>query len=237
MLADFKLTETRQSPLKDQYDEWLARVICYAFSVPASAFITQVNRATSQTLRTQAAQEGLVPQKAWVKQTLDRMVQACLKQPDLEFAWVGDDALDPLQQAQTIAILVNAGIKTRDEARAELGLAGAKGVTKFNANHDELGRFTTGDGAGGTSAGVQIADSGYSPTMTDAGGRSLSLRRKRTKSCARPYADLRRLHRSQSTRQSAEGVLWPIPDEYATGGNRRRQSGGPCREEGLQVAV
>ena len=55
MPADFKLTETRQSPLKDQYDEWLARVICYAFSVPASAFITQVNRATSQTLRTQAA--------------------------------------------------------------------------------------------------------------------------------------------------------------------------------------
>ena len=79
MPADFKLTETRQSPLKDQYDEWLARVICYAFSVPASAFITQVNRATSQTLRTQAAQEGLVPLKAWVKRALDRVVQVCLK--------------------------------------------------------------------------------------------------------------------------------------------------------------
>ena len=151
MPAEFKLTETRQSPLKDQYDEWLARVICYAFSVPASAFITQVNRATSQTLRTQAAQEGLVPLKAWVKMTLDRVVQVCLKEPELEFAWVGDDALDPLQQAQTIAILVNAGIKTRDEARAELGLAGAKGVAKFNPNHDELGRFATGDGAGSSS--------------------------------------------------------------------------------------
>ncbi len=43
MPAEFKLTETRQPPLKDMYDEWLARVICYAFSVPASAFITQVN--------------------------------------------------------------------------------------------------------------------------------------------------------------------------------------------------
>ena len=37
MPADFKLIETRQPPLKDQYDEWLARIICYAFSVPASA--------------------------------------------------------------------------------------------------------------------------------------------------------------------------------------------------------
>jgi hypothetical protein len=32
--ADFKLIETRQPPLKDSYDEWLARVICYAFSRP-----------------------------------------------------------------------------------------------------------------------------------------------------------------------------------------------------------
>jgi hypothetical protein len=92
MPADFKLTETRQPPLKDQYDEWLARVICYAFSVPASAFVTQVNRATSQTLRMQATQEGLVPLKAWVKNALDQVVQVYLKQPDLGFAWVGDDA-------------------------------------------------------------------------------------------------------------------------------------------------
>jgi hypothetical protein len=124
MPAEFKLTETRQPPLKDQYDEWLARVICYAFSVPASAFVNQVNRATSQTLRMQATQEGLVPLKAWVKSALDRVVQICLKQPDLEFAWVGDDAIDPLEQAQTLVALVGAGIKTREEARADLGLGG-----------------------------------------------------------------------------------------------------------------
>jgi len=51
MPAEFKLTETRQPPMNDLYDEWLARLICYAFSVPASAFASQVNRATSQTLR------------------------------------------------------------------------------------------------------------------------------------------------------------------------------------------
>ena len=39
MHADFKLIEYRQPPLKDQYDEWLARVICYAFSVPATPFV------------------------------------------------------------------------------------------------------------------------------------------------------------------------------------------------------
>ena len=150
--ADFKLIETRQPPLKDQYDEWLARVICYAFSVPASAFVSQVNRATSETLRMQATQEGLVPLKAWVKSALDQVVQVYLKQPDLEFGWVGDDAVDPLEQAQTLNILVSAGIKTREEARADLGLApagkSAAGLGKFNPHHDPSnGQFTTAGGA------------------------------------------------------------------------------------------
>jgi phage portal protein BeeE len=116
MPADFKLIETRQPPLKDQYDEWLARIICYAFSVPASAFVSQVNRATSETLRQQATQEGLVPLTAWVKNALDCVIQDCMNEPGLEFVWVGDDAVDPLEQAQTLQILVGAGIKTREEA-------------------------------------------------------------------------------------------------------------------------
>ena len=124
MPSDFRLIETRQPPLKDQYDEWLARVICYAFSVPASPFVSQVNRATGETMRLQATQEGLVPLKSWIKSALDHVLQVCLGEPGLEFVWVGDDAVDPLQQAQTLQILVSAGIKTREEARAELGLGG-----------------------------------------------------------------------------------------------------------------
>jgi hypothetical protein len=144
MPADFRLIEARQPPLKDQYDEWLARVICYAFSVPASPFVSQVNRATSETLRLQATQEGLTPLKAWIKAALDHVIQVCLGEPDLEFVWVGDDAVDPLQQAQTLNILVGAGIKTIAEARAELGLAAEKapGLGKYNPNHDDVGRFT-----------------------------------------------------------------------------------------------
>ena len=116
MPADFKLIEARQPPLKDSYDEWLALIICYAFSVPASAFVGRVNRATGETLRQQATQEGLVPLKAWVKSALDHVICVCMNEPGLEFVWVGDDAVDPLEQAQTLQILVGAGIKTREEA-------------------------------------------------------------------------------------------------------------------------
>jgi hypothetical protein len=144
--------------------------------VPASAFVSQVNRATSETLRQQATQEGLVPLKAWVKSALDCVIQDCMAEPGLEFVWVGDDAVDPLEQAQTLQILVGAGIKTREEARADLGLApegGAApgkppaGLGKFNPHHDERGRFATADNATGPvgsparkprPTGIQVAD-------------------------------------------------------------------------------
>ncbi len=65
-------------------------------------------------------------------------MQVYLKQPDLEFVWVGDDAVDPLEQAQTLQILASAGIKTREEA-----------LRKFNPYHDPSnGQFTTAEGAG-----------------------------------------------------------------------------------------
>jgi hypothetical protein len=69
--------------------------------------------------------------KVWNKSALDQVIQVAMNEPDLEFVWVGDDAIDPLQQAQTLNILVTAGIKTRDEARAELGLGG-EGGTRVN---------------------------------------------------------------------------------------------------------
>jgi hypothetical protein len=56
-----------------------------AISAPASAFASQVNRVTSETLRVQATQEGLVPLKAWIKSALDQVVQVYLGAPDLKF--------------------------------------------------------------------------------------------------------------------------------------------------------
>jgi len=120
--------------------------------------VSQVNRATGETMRQQATQEGLVPLKAWVKNALDHVIQECMAEPGLEFVWVGDDAVDPLEQAQTLQILVGAGIKTREEARADLGLAPAgggapgkpqAGLAKLNPHRDERGLFTTADNAAG----------------------------------------------------------------------------------------
>jgi len=125
-----------------------------------------------------------VPLKAWIKSALDHVVQACLSEPDLEFVWVGDDAVDPLQQAQTLNILVGAGIKTIAEARAELGLApegkAAPRFGKYNPNHDERGRFATANdavepGAADAKApkNVQFAVNDTARTKSDASGAAI----------------------------------------------------------------
>jgi hypothetical protein len=43
-----------------------------------------------------------------VKGALDQAIQVCLEQPDLEFIWVGDDAIDPLERAQTLGLTESA---------------------------------------------------------------------------------------------------------------------------------
>jgi hypothetical protein len=71
-----------------------------------------------------------VPLKAWVKNALDHVIRECMNEPGLEFVWVGDDAIDPLEQAQTLQILVGAGIKdARGGAGGPgLGAAGREGA-------------------------------------------------------------------------------------------------------------
>jgi hypothetical protein len=104
-----------------------------------------------------------------------------MNEPGLEFVWVGDDAVDPLQQAQTLQILVGAGIKTREEARAELGLGGdgakvgpieSRGLGKFNPYHDPAnGQFTTAEEAGASQAdSVRLQPVADQPLRSTPGG-------------------------------------------------------------------
>jgi hypothetical protein len=148
-----KYQPTRDAPLKDDFDEWLARIVCFAFSIPPTAFSSQVNRATAETAQQAALAEGLAPLQNWLKGLIDRILARVLGWDDLEFAWAAGSAVDPLMQAQIDTAYVAAGIKTADEVRAALGLGAlpSRAVAKFNPNHDARGRFASGDGAGSSS--------------------------------------------------------------------------------------
>jgi hypothetical protein len=59
--------QTKEPELKNAFDEWIARVGCIAFSVSPQPFVNQMNRATGETQKEMADEEGLLPILAWIK--------------------------------------------------------------------------------------------------------------------------------------------------------------------------
>lgn len=112
---------TKEAVLKDQYDEWLARIICFCFSLSPSALVAQVNRSTAEQMEETAKSSGLEPIKCWFKAVMDRIIADIYDQPELEFAWIQKDSIKPEIQAQIYVQYTQAGILTLNEVRAELG--------------------------------------------------------------------------------------------------------------------
>src|SRR5579863_3336617 len=100
----------KEAPYKDDFDEWLARIVCYAFSLPPTAFTRQLNRATAETAQDTAATEGIAPLMLWVKRLCDHVIQDLMGEADLEFAWGDQTPADPAEQAKIIDIYVRDGI-------------------------------------------------------------------------------------------------------------------------------
>jgi len=151
--------QTKEAGLKDDYDEWLARIVCFAFSISPQALVKAMNRATAETAHDQALQEGLLPLMRWVKELVDRALREGFGWGDLEFAWQEANEVDPLTQAKIAQVYLAAGVLTAAEVRASLGL-GAEGkggaanagrpFGKYSEDQprDDHGRWTSGDDAG-----------------------------------------------------------------------------------------
>jgi hypothetical protein len=117
----------KEAPYKDDFDEWLARIVCYAFSLPPTAFTPQVNRATAQTAQEAAVEEGLAPLMGWVKRLVDGVMQGRMGHIDLEFAWSDARLTNVKDQAMILGSYVKDGIYALNEARGVLGLAPVQG--------------------------------------------------------------------------------------------------------------
>jgi SPP1 gp7 family putative phage head morphogenesis protein len=112
---------TKEAILKDPYDEWLARIICYAFSVSAQPFIKENNRSTAETAANSAIEEGLLPVMLWIKGLMDKIVWKYFGYTDLEFAWEDQSATNPADQNKIDDINVKNGTATINEIRAKRG--------------------------------------------------------------------------------------------------------------------
>ncbi|WP_428491698.1 phage portal protein [Rhodopila sp.] len=107
--------------LKDDFDEWLARIICFAFSVSPTPFVKQVNRATAESAQQAALEEGLGPLQSFIKGLIDRIIFQDFGFDDIEFQWKNDAEQDPQVAANIRKIDVSTGIISINEARADIG--------------------------------------------------------------------------------------------------------------------
>lgn len=113
---------TKPSELFGQAEEWLARIVCFAFNISPQPFVAMMNRATAETAQETAAMDGLAPLQQWVKNLIDTVILDDFGYDDIEFQWLDEDELDPNVKSQIIDREVASGILTMNEARAEKGL-------------------------------------------------------------------------------------------------------------------
>jgi hypothetical protein len=128
MPGEFKYQETKPPPLKDIYDEWLARILCFAIGVPATPFIQQMARSAGRDNESQALESSKAPTSRWVKNFLDRIIREDFDSQDLEFLHISNVEQDPKTQMEIDVGYTKAGIDSIDEVRAERGRVAVGGV-------------------------------------------------------------------------------------------------------------
>jgi hypothetical protein len=114
--------QTQEPDLKAEFDDWLARIVCFAFSVSPQALVKQMNRSSGQLQKATAEEEGLVPVMEWVKELVDQIIEEDLGAPDVCFQFAAEDALDESALSAILDTDVRSGIRSINEARAVKGL-------------------------------------------------------------------------------------------------------------------
>ena len=125
--------------LHDDMDDWLMRIVCFAFSVSPQNLMKQMNRASAQQSSVVAQEEGLEPTLVLVHDVCNTIIAEMGLGDKYEFNWAEEREVDPLKQAQIDNLLLGKvysvnetrerrGDDLRDEPEAdELGIFGPNG--------------------------------------------------------------------------------------------------------------
>lgn len=111
--------------LTDSADEWLARIVCFAFSIAPTALIKMTNRAQSEQVAETAKEEGLLPFLNWLARKLTYIANVWLEAPNVKFAFKLTNEIDPKVAADIRRDDVKAALISVDEARIDMGRAPA----------------------------------------------------------------------------------------------------------------
>jgi hypothetical protein len=130
-MADGDYTALKEPPLKNDFDEWIVRIICFAFSYPPSAFMALNNRSVVQQHDRTGEEEGLQSTKLWAADLFNGIIENHLGDDEIEFVWKEEEDVDQAKQSTILRGYVVDGIMTINEVRERLG---EEPLTDPNAN-------------------------------------------------------------------------------------------------------
>ncbi len=114
--------ESKKEALTDATDEWLIRVMCFAFGLSPMPFVKMMNRATGQTHAEQQKEEGTLPYASYIADTMNHIIRLKFGRRDVVFRWDEEESTDPLEEAQRFNLYLNNKTMHPDEVRTSLGL-------------------------------------------------------------------------------------------------------------------
>jgi len=118
--ATFVATHTRE--WKPEFNEYLARVICYAFQVSPLPLVRMMNRGTAEQAEVAGTEGGVRPVAAFCAAVINRYLRVELGLRSLVFRWQDDEVEDPAVVYQRNIGYTHGGAMTYAELRDELGL-------------------------------------------------------------------------------------------------------------------
>ena len=184
--------ETKGAMLKDDFDEWLARIFCLALHIPPTPFIRQLNRSTAQSTSDTSREEGTMGDLEWLEALMTRLARDGMRIRGVSAHFDLDSDPDPLKQAQIQDIKLKNGTLQIDEVREDDGndpfglppgvlnvttgmyMPFATGIATAEANAQHaINPPTPGQSAG---PGQKQIGSGEQPQGEKAGGESATIK-------------------------------------------------------------
>lgn len=111
----------KQNALTDATDEYLVKIVAFAFSITPQGLIKQMNRASAKQAADTSEEEGLEPYLAHITLMMNQIIWKVLDCPDVEFQYEDKRDVDPVKQAQVDQIYIDSGTYTRNEVRGARG--------------------------------------------------------------------------------------------------------------------
>jgi hypothetical protein len=102
-------------------DDIIMRILCFIYGVSQQRLQKQMNRASAESSQEASEEEGLEPDKKYIKDKVNYLIQYKFGYPDYEFVFQETRERDIAKQAAADQIYVTCGVNTVNEIRKNKG--------------------------------------------------------------------------------------------------------------------